>query len=646
MRFALPTSALMMAVMFVGCNGDDDDTTPVDTREWTLCADEDKDGICAEDGDCDDANPEIKPGSVELCNGVDDNCNGITDEGTSDVDGDGTCDDQDAEECDGLDNDGDGMVDEDFSDGDSDGIADCVDTEECDGLDNNGDGTVDEGYDADGDGYTQCGERSGESVDCDDGNKEIYPGADEVEDAADNDCDGLIDEGMWAVGDLIVTEIFVNPYAVADNFGEWFEVMNTSGRSVYLNGLVIQSGAGEHHQIDSSDALILESGDYAVVGINSDKSANGNVALDYEYTDIVLSNEEDEVSIWVFDETSSGNVSSQIDRVVWDDGKTFPDLAGASMTLESLFLDESDNDAGENWCIADDPWALGSDSGSPGMENPPCSTYDHDNDGVTAAEGDCDDNDPLVFPGAPEFDSAVDNDCDGDIEEGPEAEALLDGTSSSNECGMLYLDGSGSIDPNADNPLVYMWTLISGPTASLATSADIVDSDSAEASFSPDEAGLYTFSLTVWDSGGAASIPVTLEVDVASRTSNNTPVADGGPHQTFEETADCKPKSSSYECSPCDDKEFLVDGTGSSDLDGDSMTYFWNISSGTGRVYNPWTPTTTVILSGSTPTYDTSESEFVSATNTVFLDLVVTDCMGAVSPVNTIALAYTCLGSD
>ena len=32
-------------------------------------------------GDCDDTNPLINPGQLELCNGFDDNCNGVVDEG-------------------------------------------------------------------------------------------------------------------------------------------------------------------------------------------------------------------------------------------------------------------------------------------------------------------------------------------------------------------------------------------------------------------------------------------------------------------------------------------------------------------------------------------------------------------------------------
>ena len=37
-------------------------------------------------------------------------------------------------------------------------------------------------------------------------------------------------------------------------------------------------------------------------------------------------------------------------------------------------------------------------------------------------------------------------------------------------------------------------------------------------------------------------------------------------------------------------------------------------------------------------------SKFVSVTNTVFVDLVVTDCMGTTSSVDTVAVAYECNG--
>lgn len=43
---------------------------------------------------------------------------------------------------------------------------------------------------------------------------------------------------------------------------------------------------------------------------------------------------------------------------------------------------------------------------------------DADGDGVTACDGDCDDGDPGIFPGASEVCDGADNDCDGDADEG------------------------------------------------------------------------------------------------------------------------------------------------------------------------------------------------------------------------------------
>ncbi len=93
-------------------------------------SDADGDGVTVMDGDCDDSLPGIHPGGVERPgNGYDDDCDGVTDDGTStdDADGDGQsiamgdCNDNDAEMnasasevLDSRDNDCDGTVDEDF----------------------------------------------------------------------------------------------------------------------------------------------------------------------------------------------------------------------------------------------------------------------------------------------------------------------------------------------------------------------------------------------------------------------------------------------------------------------------------------------------------------------------------------------------
>ena len=76
--------------------------------------------------------------------------------------------------------------------------------EMCDDVDNDCDGNIDEGCDDDSDGYCDskmqtiatpavCGSGGG---DCNDGDSTVYPGASELCDKKDNNCDGVKDEGL------------------------------------------------------------------------------------------------------------------------------------------------------------------------------------------------------------------------------------------------------------------------------------------------------------------------------------------------------------------------------------------------------------------------------------------------------------------
>ncbi len=207
------------------CNGQTDEGL---IKPWYTDADKDGFGTgaakfgCAASGnytatvsgDCDDTKATTYPGAPELCNGVDDNCNGQTDEGGS------------ATKY-YLDNDGDGYGTGggQILCGTSGGYTataggDCDDSnkainpgaaESCNGVDDNCNGQTDEGLptgqyykDLDGDGYgagaivTACSGQGFVSLngDCNDGNAAIHPGATEVCDNADNDCNGLVDDGL------------------------------------------------------------------------------------------------------------------------------------------------------------------------------------------------------------------------------------------------------------------------------------------------------------------------------------------------------------------------------------------------------------------------------------------------------------------
>lgn len=167
-----------------------------------------------------------------------------------------------------------------------------------------------------------------------------------------------------SVGDIVITEIMQNPNAVSDNAGEWFEVYNTTGGDIDMQGWVLNdsNSGSETHTIATS--LIVPAGGYIVLGNNTDVGTNGGVTVDYNYgSSYFLGNGADDILL-----DCSG---TSIDVVAWDGGPNFPDPTGASMTLNPSNLNATDNDTGSNWCTATTAYGLG-DLGTPGTANDTC----------------------------------------------------------------------------------------------------------------------------------------------------------------------------------------------------------------------------------------------------------------------------------
>jgi len=228
------TSALKTYYLDADGDGYGDINNPIE--DYTRPA-----GYVTGSNDCDDSDPEIHPKATEVCDGIDNDCDGEIDEGFDD-----SC----RRTTYYLDADGDGYGDPGYSTESYTQPAgyvlnnnDCDDfdadvnpsaTEICDKIDNDCDGEIDEGFndsctkitfyrDYDDDGYGDSGDSVEDynppagyvanDTDCNDDDPDIHPGATEACNDIDDNCNTEVDEGFNDLCQYVVTL-----YAVADSY--------------------------------------------------------------------------------------------------------------------------------------------------------------------------------------------------------------------------------------------------------------------------------------------------------------------------------------------------------------------------------------------------------------------------------------------
>ena len=236
--------------------------------------------------------------------------------------------------------------------------------------------------DLDGDGY---GDIAGidPGTDCNDSDDSINPGATELEDGVDNNCDGAVDY-------CPIQADFTGSYTLTFNGGG---IAAAGNAPVWGDGTVVEIAQGSSNSERIFTVLCYPS--FGFVQPETDYSFElvcGIASLNGEINNTVTGVSCDGLnSISLQSVSSTGTFDAQ-------DDSTFTlifneDVGGVSCGAEGITSYTFTKNADQN-------------------------DVDNDGDGFTENQGDCNDNNYQVNPGATEIEDGVDNDCDGEIDEG------------------------------------------------------------------------------------------------------------------------------------------------------------------------------------------------------------------------------------
>ncbi|MFM7201891.1 MAG: MopE-related protein [Myxococcota bacterium] len=435
-------------------------------------------GYVSNNLDCNDSSTQSNPGKAELCDGIDNDCDGTIDDGVlllfyvdSDNDGYGNAS-QSVEACSAPS----GYVSDKTDCNDRDATVSPGATESCDLKDNDCDSQLDEGVkttfyeDADKDGVgntsksvSACTAPAGyvsKSGDCNDADATVYTGAPEACDGKDNDCDSQVDEAGSTTfyrdvdgdkyGDVAITYVGCSAPSgyVSDN-------TDCNDRNAAINPGAAEACDG----IDQNCNNQIDEGVKTAYYLDADKDTYGDSTSVLEACKapsssyVTRGGDCDDLSASVYpgatetcnnkDDDCDGTLDEGVKTTFYKDADgdgygSSATTAEACVAPSGYVSNATDCDDTKNQVNpAASEKCNGRDDDCDGqLDEGVKSTFYLDGDGdgyglaastvqacsapvgYAALSGDCNDSDNKVYPNATESCDLKDNDCDGSVDEG------------------------------------------------------------------------------------------------------------------------------------------------------------------------------------------------------------------------------------
>lgn len=165
--------------------------------------------------------------------------------------------------------------------------------------------------------------------------------------------------------DVLVTEFMKDPAAVSDVRGEWIEFYNPRLTPIDIEGWTLSDYGNDSTVLtNSGSGIIIAPMGLIVLARNGDPMLNGGVNPVATYNGMALANGADQILL-------SRPDGTLVDAVLYEDGPTWPDRSGASVSLSPRAWRTGHDDVALAWCEGESVMWAG-DLGTPALFNDTC----------------------------------------------------------------------------------------------------------------------------------------------------------------------------------------------------------------------------------------------------------------------------------